>query len=100
MERRDFVHRISFAASPSSPRRTKQSGSGFAAPAFGFKRSPVSGVSVTQQFARGRAGALVVGERLDAVDDDRAIALRMLHAAPFAAGQILRDFADPIRLDV
>src|SRR6202030_2766390 len=34
-----------------------------------------------------------------AVDDDRAIAARMLHTTPFAAGKIVRDIADPIRLD-
>jgi hypothetical protein len=38
---------------------------------FGFKNCrPISGVSVTQQLARGRSGALVVSEGLDAVYDN------------------------------
>src|SRR5713226_7649856 len=55
---------------------------------------------MAQQLAWGRARALVFRESLDSIHDDRSIALRALHPAPFAARQVMRHFADPIRLDV
>jgi len=57
-------------------------------------------VAVAEQLAWGCARALVFRERLNAINNDRAIALCPLHSAPFAARQVMRHFADPIRLNV
>src|SRR6266851_7248541 len=81
--------------------RGKQSGGGLKSrPRFYSNRINRSvGVAVAQQFARRRPGAIAFAEGLDTVHDNRAIALRTLHATPFAARQIVHDLADPVRLD-
>ena len=54
---------------------------------------------VTEEFAWCRTGALAIVEGFDTINDDRVIALRTLHPAPFAARKIVGDFASPVRLD-
>lgn len=49
------------------------------------------------QLAGSGASALAFAESLNTVDDDRAVTLGALHAALFAAGQVMNDLADPIR---
>src|ERR1700722_14040065 len=61
--------------------------------------SPDLPAAAAQQSAGRRSGAYTVVPRHLAVDDDRAVAARMLHATPFAARKVVRDIADPIRLD-
>src|SRR5215831_17517397 len=57
-------------------------------------------MSVTQQLTRGCTRALVLAKGLDPVHDDRAIAFGTLYAPPFAAREIVRDFAGPFRLNI
>src|SRR5580658_4426037 len=54
---------------------------------------------VAQETPRKRAGAAALIPGLLAVDDDRLVAARMLHAPPFAAREIVHDLADPVGLD-
>jgi len=72
----------------------------FAAPLALGRTHWESGVAVAQELAGRRSGALVFGEGLDAVDDDRAVAFGALDTTPFAAGQVMGDLADPFGLDV
>src|SRR5690348_6755459 len=57
-------------------------------------------LTVTQQPTRSCAGAFSVLERDLTVDDDLLVPLGPLDAAPFAARQVVRDIADPTRVDV
>src|SRR5215469_1483451 len=57
-------------------------------------------MTVTEEFAWRRPGAFVFGKGFDSINYDGSITLRALHAAPFAAREIVGHFADPIWLDV
>src|SRR5438105_3254758 len=81
-------------------RPAKRSGSGDATPARSQFIRYCLRVAVAEKLAWRRARALVFRERLYPVHDDRAIALRALHPAPFTARQVMRHFADPVRFDV
>ena len=52
-----------------------------------------------QQSPGRRARGATGGESHLAVDDDRAVAVRALHATPFPAREIVRDLAHPLGLD-
>src|ERR1700749_3244462 len=56
------------------------------------------GTTVTQQLTWRLARASAFLEGLDAVDDNRAISMRALYPAPFAAWQVMNDFANPFRI--
>src|SRR5216684_7860519 len=57
-------------------------------------------MSVAQEFAWRGACTVPVMEGFDPINDDRMITLRTLHATPFAARKIVRNFAGPVGLDI
>src|SRR5277367_6683202 len=57
-------------------------------------------MAVADELTRRRSRAFALGEGLLPVYDDRPIAVRALHPAPFAAREIVRDLADPVGIDI
>ena len=58
-----------------------------------------SASAVSEQSARCCAGALAVTESLHPVDKDVSVAVGVLDSPPFASGQVVNGFTDPLGLN-